>query len=69
MRLESEAGTFPAQAMKNNIISPLVLTATMGGGHHQLRFTDDENEAQRGEVTCLRSQNPSVPSWDSDSTF
>lgn len=57
------------QAVKHNVISPLVLTATMGGGHCQLCFSDNENEAQRGEVACLRSQSPSVPSWDSDSGF
>lgn len=60
MSLEGEAGTSRDQNMKNNVISSLVLTATVGGGHHQLCSTDDRNEAQRGEATCLRSQSQYV---------
>lgn len=44
------------QGVQNTMVSSLVLKAAAGGGHHQLCFTRDENEARRGDVTCPRSQ-------------
>lgn len=67
MRLESEAGDLPGLGHREFVISPLVLTAAIGGGPHQLCFTHDEREAQRGEVTYPRIPGPiSVESWDSE---
>lgn len=52
--------TYSKQALYNQPFTHFILPTSRQDEHYQSHFTDEETEAQKGEVTCLRSCNEKV---------